>query len=169
MSRKLRHAVAHWLARERADAADAERALATVFACWPAATPPAGLAGAVLQAVGLGAPAAGCWPAWVLRGAFAGGVLLAVPAASHLVGLLLELGRSGQLAALAARAVVWAGQGAATLGTVAMALLDAGRPVADLLRGPSVLGFCMAATLVALAAFWRLKALLAMDRSAHHA
>lgn len=168
MSRKLRTAVRRWLARELAEAPDAEAALAAVFARWPGAPPPSGLVGAVLQATGLGLPAAGWLPAWALPWAFAIGVLLAVPALSHLVGLLLELGRSGQLAALAARGMVGLGQAAAVAGTTLVALLDAGEPLVAALRGPSVLGFCLAAAFVALAAFWRLQILL-VGRSGHHA
>jgi hypothetical protein len=168
MSRKLRTAVTHWLARELADAPDAEGALAAVFARWPATAPPAGLVGAVLQAAGLVFPPAGWLPARALGWAFAAGLLLAVPALSHLVGLLLELGRSGQLAALAARSMVGLGQGAAVAGTTLAALVGAGEPLVAALRGPSVLGFCLAAACVALAAFWRLQMLL-VERSGHHA
>lgn len=169
MRSTLRRAVGTWLTRELADAPDAESALAAVFRRWPGAMPPAGFAEAVLRAAGLAGTGADWLPAWALRGAFGVGLLLAVPALGHAVGLLLELGRSGQLAALGVQSVVWVGQGAAAVGTLLAALLDAAQPLSAALRGPGVLGFCLAAALVALAAFWRLQFLLTVDRSPHHA
>lgn len=169
MSRKLRSAVARWLSRELADAPDAERALAGVYACWPALAPSAGFTAAVLRAVGLAPASAGWAPAWVFRWAFGLGLLLAVPALGHLAGLAWELGRSGQLAAFAAWALVGLGEGTAIVQATLGALFDAGRPLAATLRGPAVLAFCMATALLALAAFWRLQTLLMVDRSRTHA
>jgi hypothetical protein len=161
--------VRHWLGRELAGAPDAERALAGVYACWPGPAAPPGLAGAVLRAAGLAGSGAAWQASRALGWAFAAGLLVAVPAASHLVGLLLELGRSGQLPALAADALVASGQAAAAAGAALWAWADAGRSLAAALRGPGALGLCTAAALAALVAFWRLVGVLAMERSGRHA
>lgn len=175
MNHRLQRAIRRWLGLEQTGREErAERALSRVFARLPAEVPSVAFVGRVLAGAGFAIPTLRPrdlrdprWKALTTAAlVLAAGALLFVPSVTAAAWVGVRSGKLLELAIFGFVSVVEAlTQGLAVIG----ALIGAGRAIGSGFASPMVLAMMASSALLSLLAFRFLQALMASQRSSHHA
>ncbi len=158
-----------WFQAERSgDTAAAERALGALLQGLPEARVPAGFAGAVVEAAGVGR--ARWWErhTWLWRAAFVAWALAGFLSFAWVSSLLVGVVQSGQAVGLGSRLLVVGGRIASEALAAADAIGRASQTFTGALTGPQLLSFLWICAISMVIAARALSSIIAPERSLRH-